>query len=361
MTTLERSSGRLAFRLATPSLSGLIRVRMLGVCLGLAAVAFVLFCVEVAVGDYPLSLPEVVSGLWGTCERGTLLVIHELRLPRALLALLAGAAFAMSGSVFQTITRNPLASPDMIGISAGATTAVVMGIVLGFGSGLGTQTLGLTGGLVSALLIYLLAWRRGATGYRIVLVGIGVSWVCSGITDYLFTKAFPWQANLAVGWMVGNLNERTWDQVYPLAVTMAVLVPVGLLLGPWMRHLQLGDTVAVTLGVPVGIARLALMFVGVGLVAFATAATGPILFVALAAPQIAQRLAGVAWPPMLASGLTGAVMVLGADLLSRKVLPVTSLADNPIPVGVVTAVLAAPVLLWLLARANRIGTGGLHD
>ncbi|ADD44969.1 FecCD family ABC transporter permease [Stackebrandtia nassauensis] len=359
-TTLHRDRTRrsLVFRLGTPEVSGMLRIRLLACCVGLAAVTVLLLLTGIALGDFPLTLSDVATALLGLGDRGNMLIVHELRLPRAMLGLLAGAAFAMSGAVFQTMTRNPLASPDMIGISAGASTAVVAGLVLGIGSQLGTQVLGLIGGLAGALVIYLLAWRRGTTGYRIVLVGIGVSWMCVATTDYLLSIAYPWQAHKAVGWLVGSLNDRTWDHAVTLMWAMAVLVPATVMLSRWSRDLQLGDRVAIVLGTPLQLARLLLVVTGVGLVAFATAATGPILFVALAAPQIARRLAGMAWPPLLASGLTGSAMVLAADLVVRKLVPLVLPTGSPLPVGVATAALAAPVLLWLLVRTNRSGSGG---
>ncbi|MBE1490011.1 FecCD family ABC transporter permease [Plantactinospora soyae] len=352
LVELNRTGRRTAFRIAKPPVSGVVRPRLLLCCLGLTVALFVVFCVGIATGDYPMNPLRVVPALWGSGDAGQVFIVRELRLPRALTAVLAGAAFAVSGAVFQTITRNPLASPDMIGINAGATTAVVAGIVIG-GTGLSLPTLGLAGGLATAAVIYLLAWRRGATGYRIVLVGIAVSWMCSSATDYLLTRAQLVEAQAAVGWLVGNLNGRGWEAVGPLAAAVAVLLPAALLLGRWTRTLQLGDEVARGLGTPVQTARLSLVLVGVAFVAFATAATGPILFVALAAPQIAQRLARLPAPPVLASALTGALMVSASDLVARWLIP-----DVDLPVGVVTGALGATFLLWLLIRANRAGSGG---
>ncbi|MGV9778880.1 FecCD family ABC transporter permease [Streptosporangium sp. NPDC003464] len=341
------------FRLAVPPVSGILRPRLVTVCAALAAAVFLVFCWGISVGDYPIGLPAVMRALAGSGDPGTLIVVRELRLPRAVVGLLVGIAFAVSGALFQTMTRNPLASPDMIGLIEGAGTAVVAGIVLGWDGGLGTQTLGLLGALATALVVYLLAWRRGTTGYRIVLVGIGISWICTSATDYLVASGGRFEAQAAVGWLVGNLNGRAWEQAVPLAVVMAVLVPAALALGRLMRTLQLGDDVAAGLGTPVQPVRLAVLLTGVGLIAFGTAAAGPIAFVALAAPQIAQRLAGTAWPPPVASGLTGALVVLSGDLIAR-----TLISGMELPVGIVTGVLGAPVLLWLLIRANRAGSGG---
>ncbi|WP_333770198.1 FecCD family ABC transporter permease [Streptomyces sp. IBSBF 2435] len=350
---IPASAGRLPFRLAAPPVSGILRPRLIAVCAGLAVAVFLLFCWGVSIGDYHVGLTSVVKALAGSGDPGTVLVVRELRLPRALTGLLVGIAFGISGALYQTMTRNPLASPDMIGLTEGAGTAVVAGIVLGWDGGLGTQALGLSGALATAVLVYLLAMKNGATGYRIILVGIGVSWMCTSATDYLLARGQRFEAQAALGWLVGNLNGRTWGQVSMLATAMAVLVPLALGMSRWMRTLQLGDDVAAGLGTPVRSARLALMLVGVALIAFGTAAAGPVAFVALAAPQIAQRLAGTAYPPLVASGLTGALVVLGSDLIAREAIPGTEL-----PVGIVTGVIGAPVLLWLLIRANRAGSGG---
>ncbi len=297
-----------------PPVSGVLRPRLLLTGVGVALGAFLLFCWGLTVGDYPVAFTDVIRALWGSGDAGTVIVVQDLRLPRALVGLLVGVAFGVSGAVFQTMTRNPLASPDMIGLTEGAGTAVVAAVVLGWTGGLGLSTLGLLGALTTALLVYVLAWKGGATGYRIILVGIGVSWICSSATNFLVARGNRFEAEAALGWLVGNLNGRIWSQVDSLAIALAVLLPVTLGMGRWMRTLMLGDDVAAGLGTPVQPVRLALLLAGVGLVAFGTAAAGPVAFVALACPQIAQRLAGTSSPPPLVSGLTGALVVLGSDL-----------------------------------------------
>lgn len=246
--TSRRPAGRIAFRLSVPPVSGVLRPRSAVVCLVLAVVAFLAFCVETAVGDISLSVTDVMRALVGAGDPGTELIVHELRLPRSLAGLLVGIAFGVSGALLQAMTHNPLASPDMMGITQGAGAAVVAGIVLGWDDGPSTQALGLLGALAAALLVYVLAWKRGTTGYRIVLVGVGVAWICTSVTDYLMARGQRFQAQAALGWLVGNLNGRTWQQIGPLAVTTAVLVPVALLLGRPMRTLELGDDVARGLG-----------------------------------------------------------------------------------------------------------------
>ncbi|MBX6388469.1 MAG: iron chelate uptake ABC transporter family permease subunit [Frankia sp.] len=353
LAVVRRAGGRVAFRLRRPPVSGVLRPRMIAVCVALAVLVFAALCVDTMIGDFRLGVGEVVSGIFGTGADDAVFIVQELRLPRVLVGLLVGVAFGIGGALLQTITRNPLASPDTIGITAGGTTAVVAGIVLGWESPAGALGLSLGGSLVTAIAIYLLAWKGGTTGYRIVLIGVAISWICASLTQFLLARANVYEAQEAVGWLVGNLNERGWENVVPLAVAMAVLVPPTLALGRWTRALQFGDDVAGALGVPTQGARLVLLLSGVGLVAFAASAAGPVAFVALAAPQIAQRLVGLAWPPLVASALTGALMVLASDAIARTIIP-----DVDLPVGVVTGVLGAPVLFWLLTRANRIGSGG---
>ncbi|MBL7501539.1 iron ABC transporter permease [Frankia sp. CNm7] len=348
-----RLGGRTTFRLRRPPVSGVLRGRLVAVCAALAALTFAALCGDVMIGDFGLGVGEVLGGIFGTGSPDAVFIVQDLRLPRVLVGLLVGIAFGIGGALLQTITRNPLASPDTIGITAGGTTAVVAGIVLGLESPAGALGLSLAGAVATALAIYLLAWKGGTTGYRIVLVGVAVSWICASLTQFLLARANVYQAQEAVGWLVGNINGRGWENVVPLAVAMAVLVPPVLALHRWAQALQLGDDLARGIGVPVHAARLVLLLAGVCLVAFAAAAAGPVAFVSLAAPQIAQRLAGLAWPPLVASALTGALMVLASDVVARTIVP-----DTELPVGVVTGVLGAPFLFWLLTRANRIGTGG---
>ncbi|TDV42228.1 FecCD family ABC transporter permease [Actinophytocola oryzae] len=340
MVQLTREHGRTTFRAG--GASGVVRPRMLAVGLVLLVVVLVPFCYGMTIGSFPISFGGVVRALFGAGEPGAVYIVQELRLPRALAGLLAGLAFGMAGAIFQTVTRNPLASPDIVGVNAGAAALVVAGITFDFGSG---TWLGVAGGIGAGLVVYVLSWRRGTTGYRFILVGVGVAAMCTSITDFLMTKAQVFEAQRAMGWLVGSLNDREWSQVQPLMVALVVCTPVAVVLGPWLRQLQLGDEVAVGLGTPVRFAHLTLLVTGVCLATFATAAAGPVLFVALVSPQIAQRLTGMAWPPMIVSGLTGSAVILTADVLTRHILPSAQL-----PVGVVTGALGAPVLLWLLTR-----------
>lgn len=328
------------------------RARGLTVGIVLGVVGFALFCLSISMGDFRVPLTDVVPAIFGAGDPAAQFIVGELRLPRALAAVLVGAAFGLSGALFQTMARNPLASPDFIGITSGASLAAVFGIVVLHAGGNVVVVAAFVGALTSAAAIYLLAWKRGLSSYRLVLVGIGVAAAVDAGTAYLLTKARIYDVQSAVVWLTGSLNGRTWADVRPLALAMVVLVPATLALGPSLRLLMLGDETAAGLGLRVERSRLLLGLVAVALTALATAAAGPVEFVALLAAPIARRLVGSPLA-LVPSALVGAVLVLGADVVARQALPTTAL-----PVGVVTGIIGAPYLLWLLARSNRIGTGG---
>lgn len=328
------------------------RSRAIAVSAALAALGVLAFCLSVSIGAFPISLLDVPAAVLGWGERKDVFVVHELRLPRALIAMLVGTAFGFSGAIFQSLARNPLASPDIIGITAGASAAAVFMIVVLHASGLTLSLGALTGALLAAVAIYFLAWKRGVSSYRLVLVGIGISALLGAVTSYLLTRASIYEAQRAAVWLTGSLNGRGREHVGPLGWSMLALLPATLLLTRSLRALQLGDDTARGLGVPVQRARGALVFVGVALAAVATAAAGPVVFVAFVSAPIARRLVNAPLT-MIPAGLVGAVLVLLSDVAGRQLF-----APAEMPVGVVTGLIGAPYLIWLLARANRIGAGG---
>ena len=305
-------------------------------------------------GDFPISVPEVLRTLVGLGEDTQRFIVLELRAPRIVVGVLVGLALGVSGALIQTFARNPLASPDILGVTGGASIGAVAVIVLtgtttagGLLGGLGLPAAALAGGLLVALLVFGLAWRSGIDGYRLVLVGIGLSAMAQAIVSYLLTRSDIRDASTAYVWISGSLNGRGWDQALPLALALLVLLPAALALSRALGVLQFGDETARALGVRVPLAQGVTVVVAVGLAAFAVSAAGPIQFVALVVPQIAVRLTRGSRPPLLASGLLGALLVVGSDLLARTVLPTS------FPVGVITAVIGAPYLLWLLVRGRR--------
>ncbi|KAA9162309.1 iron chelate uptake ABC transporter family permease subunit [Amycolatopsis acidicola] len=306
----------------------------------------------IALGEYPLAVRQLPELLFGGGTRLDRHIFLDLRLPRAVIGCLAGACLAMAGALTQTISRNPLATPDFIGVTAGASAGAVAVIVFGGGSyavtgtltALGIPAAALIGGLLAAGAVYGLSWRNGVDGYRLILIGVGAAAVLTAITSWLLVVASINNAAQAVVWLAGSLNSRTWDQALPLTVLAVVLLPFSVLLPRVLRVTQLGDDVATALGVRVQATRLGSLGLAVGLTAAAVAAAGPVAFVALVVPQIMLRLTRGSRPPLLASALGGALLVQSADLIGR------SLFAWEIPVGLVTAVLGAPYLIWLLVR-----------
>jgi iron complex transport system permease protein len=329
------------------------RTRSRSVLVVLVAATFVVFCVSISVGDFPIPLRDVMPAVAGRGSPDADFIVRTLRLPRAVAALLVGSAFGLSGSVFQLLARNPLASPDIIGITAGASASAVFMIVVVGASANAVSVGALVGSLTTALAIYLLAYKRGVSSYRLVLVGIGVAAVLNAITSYLLTRAEILDAQRATVWLTGSLNARGWEHVRPLAIAMTVLCPVLVLLARPMRGLQLGDDAAKGLGIAVERSKAALIIVAVALCAVATSAAGPVAFVAFVAGPIARRLTGGSQLALLPAALVGALLLLASDLIARR-----AFAPTELPVGVITGIVGAPYLVWLIARANRIGSAG---
>lgn len=316
---------------------------------GLAAAAVLLLavvagCAAVAVGDYTVALPDVLRALAGDGDRGALLVVREFRLPRVLTGLLVGAALGLAGAVTSAVARNPLATPDVLGVTAGASAAAVAVLLLGWRVPLSLAAL--LGGLLTATLVAVLSWRGGLSGPRMVLVGIACTALGSALTSFLLVRAELADAQRAVVWLTGSLSGRGWEHVQPVGLALLLLVPLTLLLGRQLALLQLGDDLARVLGTRVTLARTALLAAAVALASVATASAGPVSFVALLAPQVALRLARSAGPPLVGSAATGALLVVAADLVGRT-LPL----DTDLPVGAVTALLGAPLLLVMLRRS----------
>ncbi|MEX2587829.1 MAG: iron chelate uptake ABC transporter family permease subunit [Actinomycetota bacterium] len=328
------------------------RARAAAVGIALTVGIAVSFAASVSVGDFPIPLAEVIPAIFGFGSPDSDFIIRTLRLPRALTAVLVGGAFAFSGAIFQSLARNPLASPDIIGITAGASAAAVFIIVMVGGGGVLISLGAFAGALATAILIYFLAYRQGVSAYRLVLVGIGIAAVLNSVIWYLLTRAQIWEAQRATIWLTGSLNGRGWEHVRPVGLTMLVLFPAVLVLAQPLRILQLGDDAAKGLGAGVERYRRYLILVAVALAAVATASAGPVAFVAFVAPPIARRLTNSSLT-LVPAALTGALLLLVSDLVARLAFRPTEL-----PVGIITGLVGAPYLLWLLARANKVGSGG---
>ena len=305
------------------------------------------------IGSYGLGAWDVIASSLHLRDNPEVdFVVRELRLPTALTCLGVGIAMGVAGLVFQQLLANPLASPDFVGVSAGASLFGVAAIVLFDVTSAGVSLAALAGALVSAVLVYLLAWRDGITGYRFILIGIGVSEFMLALVGYIVARAELWDARAASTWLIGSVGYAGTGQLRALFLVLALLVPAALVLHRALRALELGDDTARALGTRVEAYRLALIGIAIVLVGFATAAAGPILFVALLAGPIARRLVGSAGGALLAAGLVGAIIVFAADLIALHALPAA------LPTGVVTGAIGAPYLILLLATTNRAGRGG---
>ena len=326
------------------------RRRFGAVCLALFLAVLTALLVSLCTGDIALPVGDVWDTLLGGGDAGSRFVVVELRLPRALSALLVGFAFGLSGAVFQALLHNPLASPDVIGVSSGAAAAAVLASMVYGVTGIALSGTALVGALAAGAGVYL---RRGINGQRLVLIGVGVGTGLSSIVSYLMTRSEVTEAQSAFVWLAGSLNGRSWPQFWPLFGAVAVLAPLTLLGSRALPALQLGDGTAAGLGARVERDRLVLLGCATALAGVATAAAGPVGFVAFVSPPIARRLLPGHGAALLPAALTGAALVGLADLAGQHALPHTQL-----PVGLVTSVVGAPYLLWLLARANRVGLGG---
>ncbi len=311
----------------------------------ITASLLVVFAAALTVGSASLTVNEVAAALLGNGTNSVKQMVLEWRLPRATFAVLGGAALALSGAVFQFITRNPLGSPDIIGFSSGAYAGALIVTALGVTSVWGRPAGALAGGIVAGLLVYFLAWDRGLTGLRIIIVGIAVSVFLAAISTYLLLSLQREKALVVAGWGLGSLANIGWRQVLVLLLALAISLPLLLYFTPDMRLLDLGDDTAAGLGVRVNRLRGWLMLVGVLLVAAVTAAAGPIAFVALAAPQLAKRISGSPAIPLYLIATVGALLLLTSDVLARLIL-----GAGELPAGVLTLTFGGAYLLWLLSR-----------
>ncbi|CCH30010.1 iron chelate uptake ABC transporter family permease subunit [Actinosynnema sp. NPDC047251] len=335
--------GRISFRL---------HARTLWVCGLLLVVIAAGLVTAMMVGDYHVPLDDALRAVFGESTRMAELFVERRRLPRALTGVMVGIAMGVAGAVFQSLTRNPLGSPDIVGFGHGAATGAVVVLLL-FGGGTTQTAIGaFAGGLVSAAAVYLLALKGGAHGYRLVLVGIGVSAILIAFNNYLVTRADLNDARAATVWIVGSLYERRWPEATLMAVGLLVLLPIVLALSRTLSALDIGDEGATSLGVRVERSRLALIVSAVGLTAVATACAGPVAFVSLVAPQVARRLTRSAGPGLLPAGLLGGALLLVSDIVAQRIT-----SPGELPVGVVTGAVGGAYLGWLLLREWRAGRG----
>jgi iron complex transport system permease protein len=333
-TLCERVSFRLHPRAAV----------LFAILVGLAMVSVLL---SLSSGGLSVAAADIWAALVGGASPQVRMVVVEWRLPRVLLALLLGVALGLSGAIFQSLTRNPLGSPDVIGFSSGSYSGALVAMLIPGG---GQQEMGVgavLGGLVTAAIAYFLAWKNGIQGFRLIIVGIGVSAMLGAFNLWLIRQADLPAALAAAIWGAGTLNGLGQADVNLVAAVLLALMPLMIVLARPMRQLELGDDLAVSTGVSTGVTRLALLVLGVAMTATVTAVSGPIAFVALAAPQIARRLAHAPGVPLASSALVGGLMLLAADGAAQHAFA------SPLPVGVMTVSIGGLYFVRLLLRDIR--------
>ncbi|MFF7683845.1 FecCD family ABC transporter permease [Microbacterium sp. NPDC007973] len=303
--------------------------------------------VGVTTGSFQTSLDDVASVFSGGADARTSVVVLGLRVPRVLAALLIGTALGLAGAVFQTLARNPLASPDIVGFTAGSATGALVGLIV-VAPTASPAAGAWMGGLLTVAVVMLIARSVGVSRERTILAGIALSMLLAAVNDYLLTRAPIEIARNADQWLHGSLAATSMDDVALLAGAIGILSVVLVLRRRDLRALELGDDTARSLGVRTPRVRLVLLVVAALLTGTATAVSGPIGFVALAAPQLARRLFGTSGIPLLGSALTGAAVLVIADVVAQR-----ALAPLQIPVGLLTGVVGGAYLFWIVARSRR--------
>lgn len=331
-------AGRVSFRFHRRA------VKLVAALVGLVLAVMILSLLS---GKLPFSVFDIWEALAGNASPRIRMVVVEWRLPRVLLALSLGAALGLSGAIFQSLTRNPLGSPDIIGFSTGSYSGALVAMLIFAGGQREIAAGAVLGGLGTAAIVYMLAWKKGIQGFRLIVVGIGVSAMLGAVNLWLMRQADLPSAMAAAIWGAGSLNGLGHADVKFAAAVLLASLPLTVGLARAMRQLELGDDLALSTGVSAGALRLALLVLGVTLTATVTALSGPVAFVALVAPQIARRQARVSGIPMASSALVGGLLLLAADWTAQHAFA------SSLPVGVMTVSIGGFYFVWLLLREIR--------
>lgn len=315
----------------------------------LASIAFILCCTMLLLGNtiYPVS--DVIRVLLGEDVKGASFAVGTIRLPRMIAGVFAGFAFGVGGYVFQTMLRNPLANPNVIGITAGSSAAAVFCIIVLQASNMVVSVASVVGGLATVLVIFLLSKGTSFSIGRLILIGIGIQAMLNAVISYLLLIGRSHDIPTAMRWLTGSLNGAKMENLYPLIIMVLICTPIIIGLGKRLDMLELGEQAATSLGINTNSTRLVLIISSVLILALATATTGPIAFVAFLAGPIAKRLVGVGFSSIIPAGLVGIILVLASDLIGQFAFTARY------PVGVITGILGAPYLIYLLIRINRKG------
>lgn len=300
-------------------------------------------------GDKIYSLDTVFRVIVGENIQGASFSVGRLRLPRMLIGIMAGAAFGIAGNTFQTMLRNPLASPDIIGISSGCSVSAVFCILVLHISGGIVSIISVVCGLLISLIIYMLSRGTGFSGGRLILIGIGVQAITNAMVSYMILKSTQYDVPSALRWLSGSLNGMNMKDVPIILSVLVIFGGISILLTKYIQILELGDELATTLGININILRVVLIVCSVVLIAFATAITGPIAFVSLLAGPIAIKLTGSSSTNAFSAALVGAILVLAGDIIAQFAF------TTRFPVGVITGMIGAPYMMILLIYANKRG------
>lgn len=342
--------GRAQFPIRAGRLSGRVDRRAVFVLAGSVLVCAVILLASLSLGDVGVPLQEVFASLSGHGTPRSALVVLGWRMPRALFAIVLGAALGISGAIFQSLTRNPLGSPDIIGFSSGSFTGALLVILVFGGSTIQIAGGALLGGVLTAAAVSVLASKRGLQGFRLIIVGIGVSAMLGSVNTLLVIRADLDDAMRAAVWGAGSLSGLGYAQLLPVLLILAIILPLCALAAPALNQLELGDDAARALGLRVGSMRFGLLVLGVALTALVTATAGPIAFISLVAPQIARRLTGAAGAGLIGSAVIGAALLSAADLAGQRLF-----SPTPLPVGIMTVSIGGAYFVWLLLREARRG------
>ncbi|GAB4582039.1 MAG: iron ABC transporter permease [Anaerolineales bacterium] len=338
--------------LRVPRISGRIDRRVPLVCATLLGLLLVALVLSVSFGEYHLAPLDVLRAVFGleTSDPNHALVVRIFRLPRILLALMIGAALAVSGAIMQGLTRNDLADPGLLGINTGAGVLVVGYLVYSAHPDPNLLPwLGFAGALIASGLIYALSWKKGSNTLRLILIGVGVASLGAALISFFLTKMAIDRAQSAYVWLTGSVYGSTWEEVRLVLGWLIVLLPVSLLSARQLNTLGLGDDMAKGLGARIEVQRLLLIGLSAALAAITVTVAGTIGFVGFVSPHIARRLVGPSHEGLLVSTLlTGGVILVVSDLAARWVI-----SPSELPIGVTTALIGAPYFAWLLYRRGR--------
>lgn len=321
----------------------------LGVLAALVVILVTGMAITLMLGQSFTPPQDVLRVLMGENVPGASFTVEHLRLPRAVLSVLVGMSFGLGGVAFQVMLRNPLASPDIIGVSSGASAAAVFAIVVLQLDGAAVSVFSVVAGLGVALLVYGLSHKNGVAGTRLILIGIGISAMIESSIAYILSRAPAWDLQEAMRWLTGSVNAAQLDQAWPVLVSLLLFGGVLLSRGRDLDMLRMGDDAAAALGVRVTLTRVMVMVCAVSMIAIATAVTGPIAFVSFLSGPIAARIVGPNGSILIPSALIGACLVLIGDYIGQFLLP------SRYPVGVITGALGAPYLIYLIISVNRRG------